>query len=242
MSLSIVQYPMFSDNYGYLLQDQQSRLVAAVDPADVDATVRVLSENDWQLSFIFNTHHHADHIGGNSALKKAYGCQIYAPQSPHIKDVDETVGEGQSIRLGESDIAVMAVPGHTLDHIAYYSQQAQALFCGDTLFALGCGRLFEGRPEQMWSSLTRLAALPGQTRVYCAHEYTASNLRFTKAVSYDHERLAELEGTRVPTTIAFEQKNNPFLRCREKRFRDEILPGSNEIECFVKLRAQKDKF
>ncbi|MGH6719996.1 MAG: hydroxyacylglutathione hydrolase, partial [Alphaproteobacteria bacterium] len=182
--VEIVQVPVLTDNYVYLVREAGAGVVGVVDPAVVDPVLAALEARGWCLTHILNTHHHGDHVGGNLALKAATGCTVVGPRADRarIPGIDVEVGDGDVYRFGEARAEVLDVPGHTRGHIAYWFAESEALFCGDTLFAMGCGRLFEGTPAQMWSSLSRLRALPAATRVYCAHEYTQANVRFALTV------------------------------------------------------------
>lgn len=247
MPLEIRQFPCLGDNYGFLVRDAASGQVATIDTPDADAIGRELAASGWgRLDLILNTHWHPDHAGGNERLQAETGCRIVGPaEVTRIAPLDQVVAGGETVRLGETALEVLATPGHTLGHIAYWSPADRLAFVGDTLFALGCGRLFEGQPGQMWDSLQRLAALPDETRIYCAHEYTAANARF--ALSVDDgpalkARAAEVFAARargeptVPTTIEAEKAANPFLRAPA------LVPGADPVEAFARLRAAKDGF
>lgn len=239
--LEIVQLPVLSDNYVYLLHDPETGSTAVVDPAVTDAVQSELARRGWRLSHIFNTHHHDDHIGGNLTLKQSTGCTIIGPRADagRIPGIDIQVGDDDTVMFGTEQARVFDVPGHTRGHIAYWFSGADALFCGDTLFAMGCGRLFEGTPAQMWTSLCKLAALPDQTRVYCAHEYTQSNGRFALTVEPGNAALAArmlaVDEARaagrptVPFTMAEEKATNPFLR-------------AGDADNFAVIRRAKDSF
>ncbi|WP_433735684.1 hydroxyacylglutathione hydrolase [Pseudomonas putida] len=254
--IQISALPAFTDNYIWLLQDPDTRRCAVVDPGDA-APVQswLLANPGWVLSDILITHHHHDHVGGVEQLKKATDAKVYGPASENIPGRDIALKDNDRITVLGHDFEIIAVPGHTLGHIAYY--HPDLLFCGDTLFAAGCGRLFEGTPQQMHASLSRLAALPDNTRVYCTHEYTLSNLRFAAAVEPDNadtrERLATVTRQReagvitLPSTIAMEKRTNPFLRTAEtsvKEKADERSGTDNSASdmVFATLRAWKDKF
>jgi len=246
MSITVHQFACLDDNYGYLVRDDSSGLAAAIDTPDADAVLKALKDTGWTLALILNTHWHPDHAGGNAAVKAATGCEIVGPQEvTRIAPLDRRIGEGDEVKLGESLFRVIDTGGHTLGHISYYGAADRTVFVGDTLFALGCGRLFEGTAEQMWTSLSKLAALPDDTRVYCAHEYTASNARF--ALSVDHApalktRADQIFAARergewtVPTTIGAEKATNPFLRAPVLR------PDLEPAEAFGAVRAAKDNF
>ena len=183
MPLTVHQFACLSDNYGFLIRDDATGKTACIDTPDSAAVLRELDELGWELDFIFNTHWHPDHAGGNADIKIVTGCSIIGPQEvTRIAPLDREVGGGDVVELGETTFQVIESGGHTLGHIAFFDAADRIAFVGDTLFALGCGRLFEGTPEQMWDSLQRLAALPDDTKVYCAHEYTASNARFALSV------------------------------------------------------------
>ncbi|MGF6693006.1 hydroxyacylglutathione hydrolase [Metapseudomonas resinovorans] len=258
--IQIDALPAFSDNYLWLLQDAENRRCAVVDPGDAGPVLAWLEAHPgWQLTDILVTHHHHDHIGGVARLKEACGARVLGPSREKIPSRDQALDEGDRVQVLGLEFQVIEVPGHTLGHIAYYHADATQplLFCGDTLFAAGCGRLFEGTPEQMHHSLTRLAALPVATRIYCTHEYTLSNLRFAKAVEPTNRatatrfdevtRLREQGGISLPSTIALELATNPFLRVTEtsvKQMADERAGRDNPTptEVFATLRAWKDQF
>lgn len=253
--LQIAQFPCLSDNYGFLLHDPEAGLTATVDTPDPAAIGAELDRRGWRLTHIFNTHHHADHAGGNLALKQRYGCQIVGPRADaaRIPGIDIGVGDGDSFTLGRWRVEVLETPGHTRGHIVYYIPEAKAAFVGDTLFAMGCGRLFEGSPDQMWRSLQKIARWPDDTRIYCAHEYTLTNARFAQTVEPDNEaltrRLEEVEALRragrptVPTTLGLEKATNPFLRATSSGLKATIgLEQADEVSVFARTRALKDKF
>ncbi|MGN6156190.1 MAG: hydroxyacylglutathione hydrolase [Sphingomicrobium sp.] len=237
--LEIVGVPAFSDNYLWLVHDEESGETAVVDPGDAGPVLAEAKRLGWTISQIWNTHWHRDHTGGNIAVKEATGASIYGPASEDIPGRDIALGEGDTIRLGKHVGRVIAVPGHTLGHIALIFDDDAVAFVGDTLFAMGCGRLFEGTPQQMFTSLGRLAGLPEETRLYCAHEYTLSNGRFAAHSEPGNrdiaDRLAAIEQLRlegavtVPTTVAAERATNPFVR-------------ASDWQEFARLRAEKDSF
>lgn len=222
--LEVVQIPVLSDNYIYLLHDKDTGETAVVDAAVPEPVLAELDKRGWTLTRIFNTHHHPDHVGANLALKEKTGCHITGPKAEQqrIPGIDKAVGEGDIVTLGNSQARVFDVPGHTSGHIAYWFEADDALFCGDTLFAMGCGRLFEGTPAQMYDSLNKFKELPDATAVYCAHEYTQSNGRFALTVEPDNQalisRMAEVDEKRakglptVPSNIGEEKATNPFMR------------------------------
>jgi hydroxyacylglutathione hydrolase len=253
--LQIEQIPVLRDNYVYLARDPVSGACAAIDPAVAGPVLVALERLDWRLTHIFNTHHHHDHVGGNLELKRATGCTIVGNRhdARRIPGIDVLVADGDELALGEPKALVLDVPGHTIGHIAYWFPEANALFCGDTMFSLGCGRLFEGTPGQMWSSLTKLRELPGDTRVYCAHEYTDSNARFALAVDPDNlalrRRAEEVRALRaagrpaVPSTIAEERAANPFLRADDPALQQAVgLASDNPVSAFAEIRRRKDVF
>ncbi|MGV8917170.1 MAG: hydroxyacylglutathione hydrolase [Pseudomonas sp.] len=258
--IQIDALPAFSDNYIWLLQDAASKRCAVVDPGDAGPVLAWLEKNPgWQLTDIMVTHHHHDHVGGVEQLKQASGARVLGPAAENIPARDVALVDNDTVTVLGLDFVIHAVPGHTLGHIAFYHADAHAplLFCGDTLFAAGCGRLFEGTPEQMHHSLSTLAALPDSTLVYCTHEYTLSNLRFAQAVEPGNmdiaERFAQVSRWRsedrisLPSNLALERKTNPFIRVLEtsvKEKADERTGTDNQSPSavFAALRAWKDKF
>lgn len=247
MPLTVRQFPCLSDNYGFLVRDEASGKVATIDTPDADAILAALDALDWSLDLILNTHWHPDHAGGNEALKAATGATISGPaEVTRIAPLDRVVRGGDVVLLGETRFEVIDTGGHTLGHVAYHDAADEIAFVGDTLFALGCGRLFEGAPEQMWESLARITALPDDTTVYCAHEYTASNARFALSVDDDPALKARAEAVfaarargeaTVPTTVGAEKATNPFLRAPLLR------PNApTPAQAFAEIRAAKDSF
>ena len=255
MTLAIEPVLCLKDNYVWLLREPQSGNVAVVDPSEAAPVKAKLDQLGWTLTHILNTHHHADHTGGNLELKQATGATIVGPAADRdrIPGIDIALADGESYRFGTEPALVFDVPGHTRGHIAFWFSESDALFCGDTLFALGCGRLFEGTPQQMWTSLLKLRGLPPQTRVYCAHEYTQSNARFAVAVDPDNKalksRAAQIDATRakgkptVPSTLAEERATNPFLRADDPVFaRAQGMDAGDPVAVFAAIRSRKDKF
>lgn len=253
--LEIVVFPMLSDNYGFLIHDPVSRATAVVDPAEAPPVLAACAERGWQLTHILNTHHHGDHVGGNLDLKAKTGCTIVGPayDRDRIPGIDIAVDEASGADFGGRHAQVFFVPGHTRGHIAYWFAQDQALFCGDTLFSIGCGRLFEGTPGQMWSSLLKLRALPDATRIYCAHEYTQSNCRFALTAEPENAALAakvaEVAQARaagrftIPSTLGVEKECNPFLRADQPNLRERFgTAGATDADVLGAIRAAKDKF
>jgi hydroxyacylglutathione hydrolase len=237
--MEIVAVPAFSDNYLWLVHDEASGETAVVDPGDAAPVLAEADRRGWAITQIWNTHWHPDHTGGNLAIKQATGARISGPASEKIPGRDVALGEGDDLRLGDHVGRVIQVPGHTLGHIALIFEQERVAFVGDTLFAMGCGRLFEGTPEQMYRSLQRLTGLPEDTRLYCAHEYTLANARFGAHADPQSatiaDRLAEVKQLRengkitLPTTVAQERETNVFVR-------------ATDVQEFARLRREKDSF
>jgi hydroxyacylglutathione hydrolase len=225
--LEIIRIPALSDNYIWLVHEPESGETMVVDPAEAEPVLAIAAERGWTISQIWNTHWHPDHTGGNAAIKAATGCIITGPaaEAAKIPTLDRQVGEGDTVRLGAHEAVVIEVPAHTAGHIAYHLAGDATIFVGDTLFAMGCGRLFEGTAAQMFANMQRLRDLPGETAVYCAHEYTESNGRYARVAEPDNADIAARmdavlaarargEAT-VPTTIAIERATNPFMRARD---------------------------
>jgi hydroxyacylglutathione hydrolase len=256
--LNIQPIPAFSDNYIWLLYDESSRQAFVVDPGDAQPVMHTLQSLQLNLAGILITHHHFDHVGGVQTLCAQYQPVVYGPHNPAIEGITRHLGAGDVVEVLGMGFEVLEVPGHTLDHIAYVHRgHSPAVFCGDTLFAGGCGRLFEGNPSMMLRSLESLAALAPSTRVYCAHEYTLSNLAFARAVEPDNaalaDRIAAAEATRhrgeptVPSDIALELATNPFLRCNEEKLQASLrqqgkLQADSTVEVFTTVRGWKDTF
>jgi hydroxyacylglutathione hydrolase len=251
MPLTVHQFPCLSDNYGFLARDEATGRAACVDTPEAGAIMRELKTLGWQLDMILNTHWHPDHAGGNAEIVAATGATVVGPaEVTRLAPIDREVRGGDVVMLGETRFEVIETGGHTLGHIAYFDAADEIAFVGDTLFALGCGRLFEGTAEQMWTSLQRLAALPDGTTVYCAHEYTASNARFALSVDDSaalKDRAAEVFAMRergqptVPTTIGLEKATNPFLRAPALAARVGAA-GEPDYKAFGAVRAAKDVF
>lgn len=240
MSLEIIRIPVLSDNYVWLVHEAESDETMVVDPAVAEPVLAEAKARGWTITQIWNTHWHPDHTGGNAEIKAATGCTITGPEAERerIPTLDVLVKEGDTVRLGDAEALVIDVPAHTAGHIAYHFADDQAAFVGDTLFAMGCGRLFEGTAAQMYSNMRKLEALGDATAIYCAHEYTQSNGRFALTVEPDNaalvERMAEVTVMRergeptVPTSIALERATNPFMR-------------AGSIEELAERRAAKDR-
>lgn len=251
--LQVHQFPCLSDNYGYLLHDPATGETACIDTPDAEEYLRQAALKGWTITAIWNTHWHADHAGGNAAIKAATGCKVFAPatETARIAAVDQPVAGGDVIHLGEWRVDVIDVGGHTNGHVAYHLPEAGLAFVGDSLFALGCGRMFEGTAPQFWASLSRLKALPPETVIYCAHEYTQSNARFAlhadpdnadlRAYAEDVERKRAAGIPTVPTRLDRELAANPFLRADTPEMRAR-WGGSEPFETFAALRAAKDSF
>lgn len=254
-TLNIHQFPCLSDNYGYLIHDPDAGLTATIDTPEVAPINAALEETGWTLTHILNTHHHFDHAGGNEELKARWGCTIVGSRddASRIPGIDEQVGDDDTFQWGNHDVQVFDVSGHTIGHIAFYFPQVEKLFCGDALFALGCGRLFEGTPDQMWTSLQKLMALPDSTGVYCAHEYTQANAAFALSVEPQNEdlqnRSKEIDALRadgkptVPSTIGLEKATNPFLRPMSSDLQGNLnMTGEDLVAVFAETRRRKDNF
>ncbi|HXG52665.1 MAG TPA: hydroxyacylglutathione hydrolase [candidate division Zixibacteria bacterium] len=255
--MKIVQIPLLRDNYGYLIICPKTNQAAVVDPSEAEPVLERAEREQTRLVAILNTHHHRDHTGGNEGLLNGNGLEVYAHESDRgrIPGLTRGLREGDSVRIGELEGKVLFIPGHTTGHVAYLF--GGALFCGDTLFVAGCGRLFEGTPEQMQASLSKLAALPDDTKVYCGHEYTETNLRFALTLEPRNYKLAakyeRVQGLRsrgaptVPSTIGEEKETNPFLRWDSKELKETLRrdhPGlaMNPVSVFAQVRKLKDQF
>jgi hydroxyacylglutathione hydrolase len=240
MPLEIIRIPVLSDNYVWLVHESDSGETMVVDPAVAEPVLAEANQRGWTITAIWNTHWHPDHTGGNAAIKAATGCTIIGPEAERdrIPTLDVMVKEGDVVRLGSVEAQVIDVPAHTAGHIAYHFASEQAAFVGDTLFAMGCGRLFEGTAEQMYSNMRKLEGLGDDTAIYCAHEYTQTNGRFALTIEPDNkalvERMAAVNAARekgeptVPTTIALERATNPFMR-------------ASSVEELAERRVAKDR-
>ncbi len=255
--MHLLSLPAFNDNYLWLMHDGSHAMV--VDPGDAEPVLAALAQHGLQLATILLTHHHADHVGGVAALREATGATVYGPAQERLPEPFIPLTEGARVDVLGRSFRVIDVPGHTAGHIAYFSEDARAaplLFCGDTLFSGGCGRIFEGTPAQMLASLDKLAALPADTRVCCAHEYTLANLRFARVVEPGNEALAQYQrkceelravGTpTLPSSIGIERAINPFLRSREAAVTQSVqaqaATATDEVAVFAALREWKNNF
>jgi hydroxyacylglutathione hydrolase len=254
MSADIRIFPCLSDNYGTLIHDPATKATASIDAPEAGPVIAALEREGWTLTDILITHHHADHVGGVAELKRKYGCRVVAPydKAKPIADVDLRVKEGDTVKVGSLTARVFETPGHTLDHVSYMFDSEKALFAADTLFSIGCGRVFEGDYPMMWNSLLKLRALPDDTRVYCGHEYTASNVKFALGIEPDNAALkarAE-EVTRqraanqptIPTLLGEEKKTNVFLRADVPAVAAHLgMSGQSAAEVFGEIRERKNK-
>ena len=253
--LDVRMFPCLDDNYGFLAHDPDTGETAAIDTPDPEVYQAEAKRAGWTITQIWNTHHHHDHAGGNVALKAATGATVVGPgkDRARIPAMDVGVVEGDAVTLGSKTARVLETPGHTTGHIVYVFDEDEVAFVGDTLFALGCGRLFEGSPEVMWPSLQKLLALPDATLVYCAHEYTQANARFAMSVEPDNAALAEraraIDAARaagrptVPTSIGLEKATSPFVRPASEEIRERLgLEGASDVEVFGAVRQAKDVF
>ena len=247
--------PCLHDNYAYLLHDPSTAATGAVDPSEAAPVLNALQETGWQLNHILNTHHHWDHTGGNLELKQETGAIIVGPRQDQnrIPGLDIGVDEGDTFQLGAATAEILFIPGHTRGHIAFWFPQSKALFCGDTLFLMGCGRLFEGTPQQMWTSLSKLRTLPKDTAIYCGHEYTQANAQFALTIEPENEALKarvktvnELRAngkSTIPGTMADEWATNPFIRAdTESVARGVGMMGADPVAVFAEVRRRKDVF
>jgi hydroxyacylglutathione hydrolase len=253
--LQVEIVPCLSDNYAYLVCDERDRLCAVVDPSEPEPVERALKARGWRLTHILNTHHHLDHTGGNLSLKEQFKAQVVGPEKDRerIPGMDVGVGESAPWQFGAHTARILEIPAHTRAHIAFAFEEDRAVFTGDTLFSMGCGRLFEGTPEMMWSSLSKLMRLDDQIRIYCGHEYTANNGRFALTLEPENAdlvaRMKDVEALRakraptIPTTLGLEKKTNPFLRPDSPEIRHTIgMEHAGTVEAFAEIRRRKDSF
>ncbi|CAK0777782.1 Hydroxyacylglutathione hydrolase [uncultured Gammaproteobacteria bacterium] len=254
-NMEIEILPALKDNYIFVLREVGGEAVAVVDPTDATPVHLELERRGLHLTHIFNTHHHGDHIGGNLELIGRYDCEVIGPRSEtdRIPDISILVGDEDTVAFGNHTVRVFDTPGHTRGHVCYWFADQGALFTGDTLFALGCGRLFEGTPAQMWSSLLKLRSLPETTQIYCGHEYTLSNLRFALAMEPGNAALVaraeqiyslrDRDLPTVPSTMAIERETNPFLRVDLPEFQNALgMAGAYPVDVFAEIRRRKDCF
>jgi hydroxyacylglutathione hydrolase len=255
MALIVEQFTCRTDNFGLLIHDPKAGVTASIDAPEFGPIKARLDEKGWRLNKILTTHHHGDHVEANLALKKAYACTVTGPaeEADRIPGIDDEVRGGDAFMFGAFEVRVIDTPGHTAGHVSYWLPGPAIVFTADTLFALGCGRIFEGTPQVMWASLEKLAALPEDTQIYCGHEYTEANARFAVTVEPDNaELIARAEKVRrqravgeatLPTTIGLEKRTNPFLRAREPSIRAKLgMEKAPAAEVFGELRKRKDSF
>lgn len=258
-SLDIVQVPALTgsmDNYNYVLHCTEQNITAVIDPSLAEPTLEVLEAKGWTLDYILSTHHHWDHTDGNHPLKVQTGCKVvgFAEDAKRIPDIDIMLNDGDRFSVGGHEAEILYIPGHTLGHVAYYFADVQSVFVGDTLFGMGCGRMFEGTPAMFVQSLQRLCALPNDTRIYCGHEYTLNNAKFALTVEPDNAELQqraarvrmqrERDEYTVPFTLKEEKATNPFLRLNSPSIRRhlEMVSDASEQTVFAELRQRKDRF
>ena len=254
-TLTIEPVACLTDNYAYLIHDADTGLCAVVDPSEPEPVRAALQAYGWKLSHILNTHHHWDHTVGNKALKAEVGAQIVGPEKDRerIPGIDVGVSESAPWAFGSHKVDVLEIPAHTKAHIAFVFGDEAAAFTGDTLFAMGCGRLFEGTPAMMWDSLSKLMKLPDDTKIYCGHEYTLANGKFALTMEPNNadlqKRMIEVKALRdqnkptVPSTLAIEKRTNPFLRPDSAELRKTLgLESASDVEVFAETRRRKDSF
>lgn len=254
-NLNVHQFICRDDNYGVLVHDSRTGTTMSIDAPDASAIADNLKKRGWQLTHILTTHHHADHVEGNLELKEVFGCRIIGPEAEkdRIPGISQTVKGGDVIQLAKRPLTVYACPGHTLGHVAYHFADDYLLFAADTLFAMGCGRVFEGSPAQMYQSVNQFRSLQAYTSIYCGHEYTVANARFALTVEPNNRalvaraaevmRLREQGKMTCPTTIADELKTNPYLRCDSPEIRKVLgMETASDAEVFAELRQRKNSF
>ena len=254
MAAEIRTFTCLSDNFGYLIHDTASQATASIDAPEAGPIIKALEREDWKLTDILITHHHHDHVGGVAELKQKYGCRVVAPhdKKAQIANVDLRAANGDVVKVGNLLARVLETPGHTLDHISYVFDDDKALFAADTLFSIGCGRVFEGNYPMMWESLLKLRVLPDDFRLYCGHEYTASNVRFALSVDPDNpalkaraEEVARLRADNkptIPSLLGEEKKANVFLRADDPLIAARLhMKGASAAAVFGELRERKNK-
>src|ERR1700704_4673846 len=253
--LEIHQFPTRSDNYGVLVHDPATEATASIDASDAEELLAALHEKGWVLTHILITHHHHDHIAGNTIVKRMTGCSIIGPalEAGSIAGIDIKVAEGDTIDVGNGKATVIETPGHTRGHVSYYFPEDEIVFVGDALFSVGCGKLLEGDAKTMWASLQKLMILPSETKLYCGHEYTNANCRFALTVEPENAalqkraaeaaKLAEKGEPALPTTIGQELATNPFLRPSSPAIQKRLgMEGRELSEIFGEIRKRKDRF
>jgi hydroxyacylglutathione hydrolase len=254
MAAEVRLFPCLTDNFGYLVHDPQTGATASVDAPEAGPVIKALEREGWTLSDILVTHHHHDHVGGVAELKRKYRCRVVAPhdKTTRISDVDLRVGQGDVVKVGNLLARVLETPGHTLDHISYVFDNEKVLFAADTLFSIGCGRVFEGSYPMMWESLLKLRSLPDDFELYCGHEYTAANVKFALTIEPDNaalkaraeevKRLRAENKPTVPTLLGEEKRANVFLRADEPSVAAGVrMKGRPAAEIFAELRERKNK-
>lgn len=248
--------PCLKDNYAYLLHDTEADVTGVIDPSESEAIVKALKKKDLHLNYILNTHHHWDHTGGNMDLKSRYSAKVVGPYADRarIPGIDIELRDGDAWMFGNQKMLVLDTPGHTRGHVCFFFPSSKSIFTGDTLFSLSCGKLFEGTPQQMWTSLSKIMSLPDDTLVYCGHEYTVSNAEFSlmlepsnEALRSYYEKAKELRQAglpTIPTNVGLEKACNPFLRLSSAQVRASvgIPPGADEVQALAAVRASKDKW
>jgi hydroxyacylglutathione hydrolase len=255
LAIEIEMFTAREDNFGVLIHDNTANITVSIDAPEESTMLAVLARKGWTLDHILTTHKHIDHVEANLALKAKFGCTITGPEGDKnlIPGIDATVKGGDLVKLGTMEFQVIDTPGHTNACISFYLPAAKAVFTADSLFSLGCGRLFDGTPEMMWASMQRLMALPANTKIYCGHEYTASNARFALSVDGDNEDLQARAGQvkllrdqgkpTVPVTLAQELATNPFLRPHDSAIRAHLgMENASDTEVFTELRQRKNTF
>lgn len=247
--------PALEDNYIFVVRDEITAMTAVIDPSEAQPVLAFLQSRGWKLNYIFNTHHHHDHTGGNEEIRTKTGAELWAAKydEERIPDINVKLVEGDKFQLGKSPFHIWHIPSHTTGHIAFWFPKDKKLFCGDTLFAMGCGRLFEGKPEQMFDNFSRFMELPAETEIYCAHEYSQKNARF--ALQFEpgnvdlvkrSQQIEELRGKglpTIPTTVKLEMATNPFMRCHSAEIRKNLnMVDASDLMVFVELRRRRNIF
>ena len=251
----VITIPILSDNYSYLIINKDNKSCSAIDPASPEEIIPFLEKNKFDLKNILNTHYHSDHTSGNLDLKKKYKCKIFGPEKEkdQIPGIDVTLKENDTVELESYKAKIIETPGHTAGHIIYWFESEKVVFTGDTLFVLGCGRLFEGTPEIMWGSLLKIRSLPKETKIYCGHEYTKNNADFALTVEKNNNKLIKRfdeinklineNSFTVPTTVEKEIETNPFLRADNDNIKKNLTMNSASTEeIFAEIRKRKDNF